>query len=1803
MIDLAVLGLEVDSRGMVRSTAHMKSFRKETIKTHDVSTKFGKAASASFLAIGTAATAAVSALIGVSASVAKAKQLGSALAEAGTLIEGTTKQTAFLREESKRLTATYGGTATGKARAFYQAISAGARSVEDAAKTLDVANRLAIGGVTDITTATDGLTTAVNAYGANVLSAEAASDTLFIAMKGGKTTIGELSSNLGQVVPLAASAGVTFEEVTAAMAALTTQGLSTSSATTGLRQVIAAVIKPTQQAADTAKELGIEFDVARLKQVGFAKFLEETIAAVDGNEAAMSQLFGSVEALGAALSFAKGGGIKFSEIMSDMGNKAGATSKAFKTMAEDDAVRLDAALGKLNNVAIDFGTALLTVLVPALEAAAFVVTTLADNSDVLVIGLGVLAASTIPNVVTATVSMVAWLGTAEGMFIAGAVAARGLALALNAIPFIAVTAGLTAVWRIYRDSAEAASNYEREMASLVSIQDNLTDATARYYDVANKANLEAMVGAAKAAQEQVADALKAAQDNLEALKRQGRFLWVDGGAIIEASKEVDRLAEALFDAEVRLSGAENAAENFKSMVEDTVPGTDDLGGSIGKITATTYEAIPALKELQTQFGANAEAMRGVLEIQNELAQADASAGISQLAKDASALASQLGIADKQATDFQSAMRNIAEMDSFQRQSEALAGLASHIVDAAGGIDSLNSEARKVVDNMLAAAIETSGLAQQIAIAEANSTALGASIARIAPQFAPAIGAANQLAIALGGVLSQLGGVARGLASLSPVGNAVAASLEGIGNVFNSVKTGGLRAASTVIGQIGNNLSDVWVASQKSGASISSLKRILEGKFTPAVNGGGAAAKSLDKGLRGAEKATEALQKAMDRPLLTVIDGAANAVGDFVASGLRDFKSLGEGLLRSVTSAISQAVAFAIANPIKVALGLTGGLTGGAAATGGGSGGGLLSGLLGKALGKFGDTGSILGLGGLGGGSGFLGGLGNAISGGLGGLFKLGANAAAAGGGLLASLGAAVPALGLITAAFSFFKKKVTELDAGLRVTATGMDALIETFRTTETRRFWGLSKKVRTNYTAAGADLADPIQQSIDQIGQSVIGLSDVLNLQSANIDASRFEFEISTKGKSDEQIQKEIEAQLGGLADEMAKAIVGSYTEILPDQELIDSLDAQIVKLRNQWVGGERGASERRDAQIAMLETQRQAAETAVVIEHMNEEFAVLQRSGEGTFETLTRLSTSLSGVNTIFDTLGLTLIKADLAGGGLASTIIDAAGGLEQFDAAATTYYQRFYTDAERTEAAFAEVSAAMGALGEVMPATREGFRALVEQADAMGDPVKSAKLIGLAGAFDAVMTSVDAATASVTAFMTNLTNSLARTQIDSQNAARAAGIASARAALTVANNELSNAKTALRAAFGAEKDRLTSEYETLIAAIETSHQESSAAIVSAFEASISGLEATLTDARERLALSRSIADALDSALRSRLFPGVEAQRMAQDKATDYLAKILSNGEANDIDKLNDALSAVSSPASDTYRTLEEYRLDFDRQTAIISQLKDNADIALTADEMMVQSLDSQIAQAQENHDAHMAALEAYHAEEIDIEKQLLDQQLAGLDAQMSALLGIDTSVLSIGAAINNLASAVSAQVSASAALRAAEAVPVVEMPKSLEEIQRLAIEQIYNDELGRASDATGMAFYLGNLVAGKTDIEQIASNIARSTEALAYDATGIPKNVPGFASGGDHMGGWRVVGERGPELEYTGPSRVFSNPASKELLSNRDVVEELRSLKPMLLSIARSTNRTAADLDKWDDEGLPGTASGEVVKTEVA
>lgn len=299
-----------------------------------------------------------------------------ALAEVNTLLGDTPGELAKIEKGALQLSSTFGGTAQDQARAYYQAISAGAADASEAQEILTTANQLAVGGATDVFTATDGLTSVLNAYGKSADEAGKVSDALFIAMREGKTTIGELSTSLGRVAPLAASAGVEFDELAATVAALTKGGISTNEAITGTRAVMAAIAKPTSEATQLASALGIEFNAAALESKGLAEFLTEVRDATGGSTEQLAQLFGGVEALVPVLALTGEAGGDLADILDEMGEKAGATQEAFEKMEASPGFQLDRLRQGFTNELISIGSTLLEIITPAVRF-------LADNMDIL----------------------------------------------------------------------------------------------------------------------------------------------------------------------------------------------------------------------------------------------------------------------------------------------------------------------------------------------------------------------------------------------------------------------------------------------------------------------------------------------------------------------------------------------------------------------------------------------------------------------------------------------------------------------------------------------------------------------------------------------------------------------------------------------------------------------------------------------------------------------------------------------------------------------------------------------------------------------------------------------------------------------------------------------------------------------------------------------------------------------------------------------------------------------------------------------------------------------------------------------------------------------------------------------------------------------------------------------------------------------------------------------------------------------------------------------------------------------------
>jgi TP901 family phage tail tape measure protein len=342
-------------------------------------------------ALAPAATIAFGALaFGAAKSVGSANNLALGLREVVTLTGDTGDQANKTFSEMQGLVKTVSNEFSIAqdvlTKGLYQALSAGVPK-DNALEFMQVASKAAIAGVTDVDTAVDGLTTTINAFGLDIGEAGNVADSMFAAVKGGKTTFNELSSALFNVAPAAAAAKVEFSEVNAAIATLTASGVPTSVATTQIRAAFVALSKPSKELTALFNDLGYESGEAAIAQNGLQFAMDAVYKASNGSAAQMKLLLGRQEAVNAINVLAGTSAGKFADELDRQAKAAGSVDDAFNEIDKSRAL-------EKNRIAFEnLSLAIGTILIPIMEAIIPLVTSFAEfaqeNATVVTILAGV----------------------------------------------------------------------------------------------------------------------------------------------------------------------------------------------------------------------------------------------------------------------------------------------------------------------------------------------------------------------------------------------------------------------------------------------------------------------------------------------------------------------------------------------------------------------------------------------------------------------------------------------------------------------------------------------------------------------------------------------------------------------------------------------------------------------------------------------------------------------------------------------------------------------------------------------------------------------------------------------------------------------------------------------------------------------------------------------------------------------------------------------------------------------------------------------------------------------------------------------------------------------------------------------------------------------------------------------------------------------------------------------------------------------------------------------------------------------
>lgn len=288
------------------------------------------------------------------------------MAKMSTLFDTSQVSVQKLYKEFLNLSNETGKSAVELTEAGYQALSASV-PVEKLGSFIRTSANMAKVGFTDTATSVDLLSTAVNAYGLEADQADNIANKLVNTQNLGKTSVNELASSMGKVIPTAAGMNVNLDQLCTMYTLMTKQGIATAESTTYMNSMLNELGDSGTDVGKVLKEkTGKSFQdlMKDGKTTGDALKILKDYSKETGK--AFNELWGSQEAGKAAMALLNDSAGDFNETMGSMANVADLVGQGLEKMNTPSA-KMAKALNRIKNSGIELGSVLLTTVAPYVE--------------------------------------------------------------------------------------------------------------------------------------------------------------------------------------------------------------------------------------------------------------------------------------------------------------------------------------------------------------------------------------------------------------------------------------------------------------------------------------------------------------------------------------------------------------------------------------------------------------------------------------------------------------------------------------------------------------------------------------------------------------------------------------------------------------------------------------------------------------------------------------------------------------------------------------------------------------------------------------------------------------------------------------------------------------------------------------------------------------------------------------------------------------------------------------------------------------------------------------------------------------------------------------------------------------------------------------------------------------------------------------------------------------------------------------------------------------------------------------------
>lgn len=289
------------------------------------------------------------------------------IANVNTLIDISQKEFTALDKSIEKLSVDFATQKKELSGGIYQAVSAGAADLSEALDIVTQSATLGRAALIDNATSVDIITTAMNAYGKEVVSASKASDIYFQTIKKGKINGEELSATIGQSISLFANAKLPIEDLGAGIATLTKVGVKASESTTQLNGVVNAFLKPSEAMADAIARTNYESGEALLKAEGLSGAMNFLQRETNGSSAALATLMPNIRGMRGAMALMSEEGAVLNNVLADFASNrvSGASEEALKKQTDGFAKNVfsvEQSVIALQNLAMVIGERVLPIL-------------------------------------------------------------------------------------------------------------------------------------------------------------------------------------------------------------------------------------------------------------------------------------------------------------------------------------------------------------------------------------------------------------------------------------------------------------------------------------------------------------------------------------------------------------------------------------------------------------------------------------------------------------------------------------------------------------------------------------------------------------------------------------------------------------------------------------------------------------------------------------------------------------------------------------------------------------------------------------------------------------------------------------------------------------------------------------------------------------------------------------------------------------------------------------------------------------------------------------------------------------------------------------------------------------------------------------------------------------------------------------------------------------------------------------------------------------------------------------------------